>query len=103
MPPKYWAVIQQTFQEAIHFRFELVLWIFLDTLPTIILFFVWQTVFKASSQINGYTFSNMVEFYFYFLVITNLTSAHFEKSHVESIRKGAIDQYLTKPLSFPEY
>ncbi len=102
MSSKYWVVVKQAFQESIHFRFELLIWIFLDTLPTLILFFVWQTVFRSSTEINGYTFSGMVEFYFYFLVITNLSSSHFEENHVTNIRKGQIDQYFTKPLSFPQ-
>ena len=103
MPSRYWAILKQAFQEMIHFRMELLIWAFLDTFPTIILFFVWQIVFRSTTEINGYTFSNMVEFYFYFLVIVNLTSAHFENDHVKNIRAGKIDQYFTKPLSFPEY
>ncbi len=99
---KYWMVFQQAFQETLTFRFELLIWILLDTVPTIILFFVWQTIFSQTQQIQGYTFSSMVEFYFYFSVIVNLTSAHFERNYVERIRKGQIDQYLTRPLSFPQ-
>jgi ABC-2 type transport system permease protein len=98
---KYWAVIRQSIQDAITYRTELVLWIVLDTLPTLILFFVWQAVFRNGSQVNGYTFSSMSEFYFYFLMITTLTSAHFEQNKVEKIRQGQIDHYLTRPLSYP--
>jgi len=75
----------------------------LDALPTLILFFVWQAVFRNTAQVDGYTFSLMAEFYFYFLVISSLSSAHFEKNKVESIRKGEIDHYLTRPLSFPNF
>src|ERR1700690_3185897 len=103
MPPRYWAVLQHSFQESINFRMEVLLWIFLDTFPTVILFFVWQLVFRNTAEINGYTFSDMVEFYFYFLVIINLTSIHFEEEHVQAIRDGKIDQYFTKPLPFPEF
>ena len=49
---KYWVVVQESFQETISFRTELLIWIVLDTLPTLILFFVWQAVFRNTAQVD---------------------------------------------------
>ncbi len=97
---KYWAIFQLEIQLTMTYRSELMVWILLDAVPTFIFFFIWQKVFSNSPVIDGYDLSKMIEFYFYFLIINNVTSSHFEQTRVQQIREGKIDLYLVKPLPY---
>lgn len=97
---KFFATYKHAFQSVLEYRTELVIWILLDTLPTLILFLVWYTLFLHQEVIRGYTLSQTLEYYLYTLTITTITSAHFENRHVRAIREGKIDFFLTRPFSF---
>jgi ABC-2 type transport system permease protein len=97
---KYFATYKHAFQSILEYRIELVIWVLLDTLPTLLLFLVWYTLFLHQSSIRGYTLSQTLEYYLYTLMITTVTSAHFENRHVRAIREGKIDFFLTRPFSF---
>jgi ABC-2 type transport system permease protein len=100
MRQKYWAIFKHSFIQGFSFRSEILLWTISDVFPTLVLFYVWQAVFKVQASNTGYDLSKVIEFYFYFLIINNITSAHFEQERVQQIREGKIDSFFTRPLGY---
>ncbi len=69
-------------------------------IPTGVLVLVWISIYQDHSDIRGYTLSNILLYYLLVMIISGLTSSHFEQWRVEEIRLGKIDLFLTRPFSY---
>ena len=85
---------------AAQFRAESMLHLFLENLHVFVVFLIWRLAYIGHDQINGYTLSQMIEFYLLYGVLSNSIGAHFEESRVQEIRQGKIDFFLIRPVSY---
>jgi ABC-2 type transport system permease protein len=97
----YLTLIGRGFGKAIEYRSEIFVWLLLDTMPLVVLLLVWSSIFQHTSDLKGFTLSQMMSYYIWISIIAGITNTHFESWRVKEIREGKIDFYLTKPLAYP--
>lgn len=97
---KHFAFIRQNFLVTLQYRSETFLWIILDIIPFVALAYVWQSIFQAGGNKNGYTLAMVLQYYLLVIVIQRLSECHFENWRSEEIRNGAIDFFLIRPYSY---
>ena len=97
---KHLSLFTINFINSFQWRAEIIVWIFLSIIPTLIIFLVWQNIFSSGQTINGYALSQIIEYYLLIVIIHGFTGVHFEGLRSQQIREGKIDHYLTKPVSF---
>jgi ABC-2 type transport system permease protein len=97
---KYGSVTKQAFINTITYRSEVFLWFFLDLFPFVVLMLVWMAVYKGQPTLGGYSLDAVLQYYFLVMVVTAVSSHHFEQHRVQQIRDGKIDYYLTRPFSY---
>lgn len=98
---KHWQYFQTAFTQSLQFRGEIIVWIVLGILPTIIFLIAWNSIFTGQATINGFTFGEMVQYYLIISFLGNITGVYFESWRSAQIREGTVDHHLIKPLSFP--
>lgn len=96
----YLELSKRAFINSITYRSELFLWLILDSIPFIVLLFVWVAIYQGRSEISTYGLAEISQYYWIVLIINSLTSSHFESYRVQQIRDGKIDFYLIRPLSY---
>ena len=70
-----------------------------------IIFLLWKYVYSSMSGEDGYTFEEMIGYYFIFSVIEAalMTSSSVTYEEWEIINSGELNMYLTRPISYPVY
>jgi ABC-2 type transport system permease protein len=77
--------------------------------PAIVFFVIkinlWSSVFNAdeTTLINGYTFSTMVAYHAWVMVVSLMGQGHTGVNLAEDIRHGRISSYLIYPIEFWEF
>lgn len=97
---KHLAFIKYKLLRSLQFRWEILLWVFLDMTPFVVLFFVLRSMYSTQANIHDYTASDMVFYYFIVVLIQGIVGIHFEGWRIEEIRKGQVDPYLLRPFSY---
>lgn len=97
---KLLARVGSGFQISLAYRSEIFLWFFLDSLPVVVMLFVWSSIYSENQVINGYTLSGMVLYYLCATAIDRSISAHFAHWRVQEIRQGKIDFFLVRPFTY---
>lgn len=85
---------------SLQFRWEILLWIFLDLIPFGVMFLVLRSMYQNNSIIHTYTSGQMIFYYFLVVLINGISSTHFEGWRIEEIKRGQIDVYLLRPFSY---
>ncbi len=88
------------FIRTLQFREEIVIYAFLDIIPFFVLFFLWGAVYSGQTQINGYSYSDIVQYYIMVVFVQRITATYFEGWRSQEIRMGKIDYFLTRPFSY---
>lgn len=88
------------FIRTLQFRAEVVVYSFLDVLPYFVHFFVWKAIFEQVDAINGFSLTQIINYYLLVIIIERLSATHFEGWRSEEIRMGKIDYFLTRPFSY---
>ena len=97
---KGFSITSTGIAQVLEYRTELILWFFLDLLPIGVLIFIWQAIFAHQSELNGFTLTATIQYYFLVFLISTITDVHFETWRCREIRDGKIDFYLVKPFSY---
>lgn len=93
-------LIKRAYIKSIAYRSEVLLWLFLDSVPLLVLILIWLNIYQNQTQVAGYSLSQMLQYYFLVTIIAGLASTHFESWRVKEIREGKIDFFLTRPLGY---
>ncbi len=78
----------------------MVLWLFLDIFPTLVLLTVWISIYAGHNSIRGISLASLAQYYLLIALFNSLTEVHFERQRVQEIREGKIDYFLTRPLPY---
>ncbi|MBU1966724.1 ABC-2 family transporter protein [Patescibacteria group bacterium] len=97
---KSWSVIKSSYINALAFRSEIVLWLFLHVIPLVTIFAIWNSIYSNQNEIRGYSLTMILQYYFMTSLIDSFTSTHFESWRVKEIREGKIDFLLIRPLQY---
>ncbi|MEO8581288.1 MAG: ABC-2 family transporter protein [Patescibacteria group bacterium] len=69
-------------------------------IPFGVMFLVLRSMYQNRSVIHSYTSGQMIFYYFMVVLISGMSSTHFEGWRIEEIRRGQIDVYLLRPFSY---
>lgn len=97
---KIGAVLSRAVKQTIEYRSEVLVWFLIDAIPLLIVVIIWQNLYQGQATFSGYSFGEMVWYYFLALVVSSATSSHFESYRTEEIRNGKIDFHFIRPWSF---
>lgn len=97
---KIFSRLKAGYIQTLAYRSEVFLWLLLDSIPVIVTIFVWISIYSNKTSIEGYSLSNIVNYFVLVLIINSVSASHFEQFRVEQIRMGKIDYFLTRPFSY---
>jgi len=97
---KYLILFQKAFIKSIEYRTEILVWLILDILPTLVMLMIWIGIYQGKTEIGGYKLNQMLQYYLLAMVIEGITASHFESWRIDQIIMGKIDYFLTRPLSY---
>lgn len=100
---KYLAVMSAAFKRTLEYRLNMLVVNLQSVFTLFILFYFWKAVFSYKSILGGYTFEEMVTFYFLIRVTQNRTSPFEANSFANDIKSGAITSSLLKPVNLIWY
>jgi ABC-2 type transport system permease protein len=92
-------LLNTTFQEAMEYRVEGVIWFLYDVLPPIVMVFLWLAAYREQSVVAGYTLPEMLFYYLGTMVLRTLVTVHSEWEIAWEVRQGTLSNYLVKPLN----
>lgn len=90
-------------EEKMEYRSYLLFWCFVDTLPFIIMYFLWTFVYKGQGIIAGYSLSMMITYYLLSFFIERLLATGVDWNINNRINTGMFAQFLYQPLSHRLY
>lgn len=96
---KYLAVIKASFNRTMEHRLNMLVANLQSVFTLFILFFFWRTVFNYKSSLGGYSFEEIVTYYFLIRVTYNRTSTFEANSVANDIKSGKITSDLLKPVN----
>jgi ABC-2 type transport system permease protein len=100
---KYLAVAKISFASVMQNRLGIVIANLQSVFTLFVLFFFWQAVFSGRDHFNGYTFSQIVTYYFLIRVTYNRVSTFNASSLAKDIKSGEVVKYLLRPYDFTLY
>jgi ABC-2 type transport system permease protein len=95
---KYRSLFNVSLEEAINYRAEMFLWSVINGIPILSMIVIWLNVVGPEDNIKGYTQAAFLTYYLSGYIFSELSSAHFDQSTVDSINSGRFSQWLLKPI-----
>lgn len=100
---KYLAVISASYKITIEHRANMLVANFQSIFALFILFYFWRSVYEGKDVINGYTFAQIVTYYFLIRVTYNRISTFGADVLAKAIKSGEITRELVKPINYIYY
>lgn len=100
---KYLLVVSNSLQQYFAYRLNFILWRVRVIVSILINFFLWQTIFKAKTQVFGYQEAQMLT---YIILITFLQGVVLSTQTfrvAEEINLGTLSNFLIRPFNYIEY
>jgi len=85
---------------ALQYRSEMLIWLFIESSPFLVMFALWQKVFDQQASIKGFTLVQIIQYYLLILIVSSLVDSHFEGTRCQEVRLGKIDFKMIRPLSY---
>lgn len=99
---KYYSLIKSSLQVSIAYPVTTLIYILISFITFILMFELWQTVFKSHATIAGYTWSEMLA-YLLIAFIINTDAVNSEHRCARRIIDGSISMILLKPVKYDRY
>lgn len=100
---KYLAIIKITYLSVLANRWHILIANFQAVFTLFVLFSFWQSVFTGYSTIRGYTFPQIITYYFLVRITYTRVSTFGASSMAKDIKSGEITKYLLRPYDFTIY
>lgn len=95
---RYLAILRITWQDALAYRAEAVVWMLVDASPLLVMVYLWRAIYTGRDSIAGLDLPQMITYYLAITFLSILIGAHSDMDVVEQIRDGHIAPYLLKPM-----
>ncbi len=95
---KFNAVLRFNWQGDLEYRSYFMFWAFVESLPFLVMFFLWTFIYADQSIVAGYDLSQMITYYFLVFVIDRLTTTYLEWNLSGRIKDGMFSQFMYRPL-----
>jgi ABC-2 type transport system permease protein len=100
---KYWAVLAVSFEDALAYRSQAVLWMLTDVVAAVIMPFVWLSSYNGRSAIGGFAPGQLAVYYLLMTLLSNFVVAHVQWEIGFAIRQGQLSKFLLYPLSYMSF
>ncbi len=97
---KYLAIIKVAYISVLANRWHILIANLQAVFTLFVLFFFWQFVFIGKEFINGYSFPQIITYYFLIRVTYNRISTFTASRIAKDIKSGDIAKYLLRPYDF---
>ena len=97
---RYLAILRITWQDALAYRAEAIVWMLVDASPLLVMVYLWRAIYTGRDTIAGLDLPQMITYYLAITFLSILIGAHSDMDVVEHIRDGHIAPYLLKPLPY---
>ncbi len=85
------------------FRGRVVIWILVDTVTIVIMPFLWLGIYGERQMLAGMSRADLVTYYIIILMVGLLATSHVGNYIRLDIQRGALNQFLIKPISYLLY
>ncbi len=103
---KYFGVIRMTWIQALEYKANSLVGTFAIISGVFIEYLLWKRIFltQGISEVNGFTFRDLMVYIFLCLVVGQLKSSWVTSLEmITAIREGELNKYLIRPISFFTY
>ena len=100
---KYLAIIKIAYISVLANRWHILIANLQAVFTLFVLFYFWQFVYIGKEVINGYTFPQIITYYFLIRITYNRVSTFGASSMAKDIRSGEVTKYLLRPYDFTLY
>lgn len=102
---KYFRIIYIVFKQLKEFMVNFVGQVIYFPVKFAILFLIWNYVYKNANTLLGYSFEEMLGYYYILAVVQTciMPCGYVAYKEWETINSGKMNLYLTKPISYPVY
>ncbi len=102
---RFVGVYRQVFilgvQNTLVYRWNFLLRSVVSVLPLVATYFLWGAAFAGRGTVGGYTYPQMMAYYFSLVILDSFTSPTEDDFQIAGdIRDGQINQVLLKPLNY---
>lgn len=103
MLKKYRPFFKASTMNTFAYKFSIYTWLLISVVSILCVFFLWTAVFQNSPTevINGFTFKEIISYTVIITIFTfTINGADTLGTICDEIRKGQIEMYLIKPISY---
>jgi ABC-2 type transport system permease protein len=103
---KYRHIVGIGLQNNLTYRVNFLFRALFGLIPLMAQLSVWRTIYagKASDNVGGYTYAQMVSYYLLVVIVDMLTAVYEDDWQIAAdIKDGNISQFLLKPINFIGY
>ena len=97
---KYWAIVSNSYKRKLEHRANILFANLQSVFTLFILFYFWQAIYSGREVLNGYTFTQIITYYFLMRVTYNRVSTFGASDLANSIKSGDITKDLVKPVDY---
>jgi ABC-2 type transport system permease protein len=97
---KYLILTEQAVQTALAYRARFFISLLSGLVQALVLYYIWQVVYRGKAELNGFTLPEMVTYIFISYAVRYLYSWYTETSISRKIRDGSVAMELLKPLNY---
>ncbi|MDF2700170.1 MAG: ABC-type transport system, permease component [Haloplasmataceae bacterium] len=97
---KYIPFLRANLMTMLTYRGTIIAWFLVETFSLVMMIFLWQTIYKGQSEINGFGINEII---IYFLIVGLLgifASSDAMYTVSEELKQGQISMYLIKPINY---
>lgn len=95
----FWAVIRFDWQSSLEYRSYFFFWAVVESLPFLIMFFLWTFIYSGQDTVGGFNLSQMITYYFLVYLIDRMTITYIEWNIANRIKSGQFASFLYRPMS----
>src|SRR3989344_459342 len=97
---KYWMLIKNTWDEALVYRLNFVLWRVRVVIRFLITYFLWSSIYSGNQQFFGYSREMMLTYVLMVYLVSNFVFATRTQNIGSEINEGKLTNYLLKPFNY---
>ncbi len=97
---KYWMVSKNTWDEALVYRLNLILWRVRVVIRFLITYFLWSSIYTGDQQFFGYTRETMLTYVLMVYLVSNFVFATRTQDIGDDINEGKLTNYLLRPANY---
>lgn len=90
------------FLDNLEYPGEVFYWLILAMIPLFVMSYVWLSVYRDTSQINGFSLSAMVTYYFVTMIVGRLTG-HSAFRLADMVNDGKVSSILLRPIGLMRF